>query len=72
MIVPSKLSEDPKDLRWFICQFSSVDRSAAHDKNMGYPQVPGSIPADVLSMIIYSEEGPDRSSVIHSSLELSG
>ena len=32
---------------WFTHHFSSVDTSAAPNRNMDYPQVPSSIPADV-------------------------
>jgi len=34
------------NLPWLIRHFSSVDKSAAPDRNMGYLQVPGSIPAE--------------------------
>jgi len=34
------------DLQWFFRHFISVDKSVAPDRNMGYPQVPGSIPAE--------------------------
>ena len=34
------------DFQWFNFNFSSVDKSAAPDKNVDYPQVPGSVPAE--------------------------
>jgi len=43
----SFLEEGPKDLRWLICHFTSLDKSAATNLIMGYPQVPGSISADI-------------------------
>jgi len=34
------------DLHWFVRHFSSVDKSAAPNRNVGYPQVPDSILAE--------------------------
>jgi len=47
------LSEDPKNFPRFVRLFSSVERSTAHNRLMGYPQVPGSIPADVVFVYEY-------------------
>jgi len=38
------------DLQWFIRHFGSMDKSAAPNRNMGYPQVSGSIPVETPSM----------------------
>jgi len=36
------------DLQEIIWHFTSVDTGAAPNRNMGYTQVPGSIPAETL------------------------
>ena len=40
--------ENPKDIWWFIHHFSSMpmDKTSAPDRNIDYPQVPGSVPAE--------------------------
>ena len=41
------------DSQLFIHDFSWVDKIAAPNRNMCYPQVPGSIPAETLRIHIY-------------------
>jgi len=43
------------DLQWFIRHLKSVNTSVAPDRNMGHPQVPGSIPAENLRTQIHMD-----------------